>query len=170
MTSLFSTKVLATCKLGQSLIFRTVCLRSQSIALMQHSISSSKSCFCSQLRTYVCVLNRPTNISQRFNGRAAIISRCTSNSAKDQSNKTAILYISAIGIFMTGMAYAGVPLYRMFCQVSRSLYYLLTNGIFCFEQIFQNMYLLSVCLLLKSDFNHDRPTLWTTWKTLNSCA
>ena len=34
-------------------------------------------------------------------------------------NKTVLIYITAIGIFMVGAAYAGVPLYRIFCQVSR---------------------------------------------------
>ena len=39
----------------------------------------------------------------------------------DERNQSALLYISAVGVFMIGMGYAGVPLYRMFCQVS-SLY------------------------------------------------
>ena len=32
-------------------------------------------------------------------------------------NKTVLIYITATGVFMLGLAYAGVPLYRMFCQV-----------------------------------------------------
>jgi hypothetical protein len=31
--------------------------------------------------------------------------------------QTSLIYICAAGIFMLGMSYAGVPLYRMFCQV-----------------------------------------------------
>ncbi|XP_074647051.1 cytochrome c oxidase assembly protein ctaG-like [Tubulanus polymorphus] len=31
-------------------------------------------------------------------------------------NKSVLIYISAVGIFMVGMSYAGVPLYRIFCQ------------------------------------------------------
>jgi len=36
----------------------------------------------------------------------------------NRSNRTALIYVSAIGIFMIGMTYAGVPLYRMFCQAT----------------------------------------------------
>lgn len=32
--------------------------------------------------------------------------------------RTGAMYISALGIFMVGFSYAGVPLYRMFCAVS----------------------------------------------------
>ena len=35
----------------------------------------------------------------------------------DKSNMTGIYYVCAIGVFMVGMSYAGVPLYRLFCQV-----------------------------------------------------
>ena len=34
------------------------------------------------------------------------------------SNKTGLIYIVAVFIFMLGGAYAGVPLYKVFCQVS----------------------------------------------------
>ena len=34
------------------------------------------------------------------------------------SNKTGLIYIVAVFIFMIGGAYAGVPLYKVFCQVS----------------------------------------------------
>lgn len=33
-------------------------------------------------------------------------------------NKTALTYIAAAGIGMLGLAYAAVPLYRLYCQVS----------------------------------------------------
>ncbi len=34
-------------------------------------------------------------------------------------NTSGLIYVCAIGVFMVGMTYAGVPLYRMFCQVNR---------------------------------------------------
>ena len=34
-----------------------------------------------------------------------------------RKNKSGLIYVCAIGVFMVGMTYAGVPLYRMFCQV-----------------------------------------------------
>ena len=40
-----------------------------------------------------------------------------SGPAHQKADKTALIYICAIGIFMVGAAYAGVPLYRIFCQV-----------------------------------------------------
>ena len=40
-----------------------------------------------------------------------------SNSRANVRNKSVVLYICSAGIFMLGMGYAGVPLYRMFCQV-----------------------------------------------------
>ena len=36
---------------------------------------------------------------------------------RQEKNRSTLMYICAAGIFMGGMAYAGVPLYRMFCQV-----------------------------------------------------
>ena len=37
--------------------------------------------------------------------------------AESNRNKTVTLYVLSIGIFMVGMSYAGVPLYKLFCQV-----------------------------------------------------
>ncbi|KAK6170075.1 hypothetical protein SNE40_018554 [Patella caerulea] len=44
------------------------------------------------------------------------MSQNSSRSAKH--NQSVIIYICAAGIFMLGMSYAGVPLYRMFCQAT----------------------------------------------------
>ena len=38
-----------------------------------------------------------------------------------RQEKTVLLYICSLGIVMLGLAYAGVPLYRMFCQVQQQL-------------------------------------------------
>ena len=38
-------------------------------------------------------------------------------SQSDKSNKSAVLYVCALGILMLGGAYAAVPLYQRFCQV-----------------------------------------------------
>ena len=35
-----------------------------------------------------------------------------------QKGKTTVMYLCATGIFMLGMSYAAVPLYRIFCQAS----------------------------------------------------
>lgn len=36
---------------------------------------------------------------------------------QQQDNRTTVIYLTAFGVFMIGMSYLGVPLYRMFCQV-----------------------------------------------------
>lgn len=35
-----------------------------------------------------------------------------------QRHTSVVMYVAAMGIAMVGTAYAGVPLYRMFCAVS----------------------------------------------------
>lgn len=40
------------------------------------------------------------------------------NQKKTYYKKTVLIYVCAVGIFMVGMTYAGVPLYRMFCQAT----------------------------------------------------
>lgn len=42
----------------------------------------------------------------------------THGSSHGSSNKTGLIYIIAVFIFMLGGAYAAVPLYKVFCQVS----------------------------------------------------
>ena len=49
-------------------------------------------------------------------------SRMASGSGREAANfraRTGMLYVFATVIFMLGMSYAGVPLYRMFCQVDQ---------------------------------------------------
>lgn len=41
----------------------------------------------------------------------------------NEANKTGLIYIIAVFIFMLGGAYAGVPLYKVFCQVSFKNYF-----------------------------------------------
>ena len=48
-----------------------------------------------------------------------------SNDAKKQADKTAMIYVAALGIFMIGMSYVAVPLYRLFCQVGRFQHFVL---------------------------------------------
>ena len=46
--------------------------------------------------------------------------RLASGAAKGTDSyhrRTGLIYVCAAGVFMLGMSYAGVPLYRMFCQV-----------------------------------------------------
>ncbi|XP_076456759.1 cytochrome c oxidase assembly protein ctaG-like [Babylonia areolata] len=44
----------------------------------------------------------------------------SSGASKSESyrRRTGLIYVCAAGIFMLGMSYAGVPLYRMFCQAT----------------------------------------------------
>ncbi|CAI9724239.1 cytochrome c oxidase assembly protein COX11, mitochondrial-like [Octopus vulgaris] len=45
-------------------------------------------------------------------------STSTRRGSKDAHRKrTILIYVCSVGIFMVGMSYAGVPLYRLFCQV-----------------------------------------------------
>lgn len=69
----------------------------------------------------ICFASSASKLHQgrHFNPNVYIIRQTSSEGGpfSAKSNKTALFYICAIGIFMTGMSYAGVPLYRMFCQV-----------------------------------------------------
>ena len=52
-------------------------------------------------------------------GPNKILVRFSSEGSKSSKGSlTSALYIASFGIFMLGMAYLGIPLYRMFCQVS----------------------------------------------------
>ncbi|CAH1794660.1 unnamed protein product [Owenia fusiformis] len=48
----------------------------------------------------------------------ALTVRNLGGKADKELQRTVLIYISAVGIFMLGMSYAGVPLYRMFCQAT----------------------------------------------------
>ncbi|GAB1608310.1 cytochrome c oxidase assembly protein COX11, mitochondrial-like [Argonauta hians] len=93
--------------------------------LLQHSVRTAA------VRTYVSLIVRGQNknslnssrLSRTFlkKGHKAIVSRpaSTRQSAADAYRKrTILIYICSVGIFMVGMSYAGVPLYRMFCQAT----------------------------------------------------
>lgn len=53
----------------------------------------------------------------RSHGPGKVLVRfMTDGSKSTKKNLTSALYIASFGIFMLGMAYLGIPLYRMFCQ------------------------------------------------------
>lgn len=52
------------------------------------------------------------------NGNNKFLIRTISEDLKSKQNTTSVLYIASAVVFMIGASYAGVPLYRMFCQVS----------------------------------------------------
>jgi len=56
--------------------------------------------------------------SCRTVGQLVVCRRYTNDSRRQRS---AVSYIVAVFIFMVGAAYAGVPLYRMICQVSTNI-------------------------------------------------
>ncbi|XP_067671211.1 cytochrome c oxidase assembly protein ctaG-like [Haliotis asinina] len=61
------------------------------------------------LRKYLHVRVQPCFVRQMSNGR----------DPEERLNlRSTLIYICAVGIFMLGMSYAGVPLYRMFCQAT----------------------------------------------------
>ena len=51
-------------------------------------------------------------------GPNRVLVRFSSGDSNTKGSLTSALYIASFGIFMLGMAYLGIPLYRMFCQVS----------------------------------------------------
>ena len=76
--------------------------------------------FCNKVQTFPVSRNKFCIVTPLRTFSAS--SKCfgPSNSAKkrmSQKNKTAVTYILSAFIFMIGGAYAGVPLYKVFCQV-----------------------------------------------------
>lgn len=49
-------------------------------------------------------------------GPNRVLVRFSSGDSNAKGSLTSALYIASFGIFMLGMAYLGIPLYRMFCQ------------------------------------------------------
>lgn len=49
-----------------------------------------------------------------------IVGRCysTGRTHQSRSNRSTLIYTTAVAIVVLGLSYAAVPLYRMFCQVS----------------------------------------------------
>ena len=47
----------------------------------------------------------------------------TGRNRQSRSNRTTLVYSTAIAIVVLGLSYAAVPLYRMFCQVRYFIYY-----------------------------------------------
>ena len=68
------------------------------------------------------LLLKTNNCSTSYGKYQAFVSRCLSSrstaKAREKGLKTTAIYFCATGVFMLGMAYAGVPLYRIFCSVS----------------------------------------------------
>ncbi|XP_064617704.1 cytochrome c oxidase assembly protein COX11, mitochondrial-like isoform X2 [Liolophura sinensis] len=77
------------------------------------------------LRMFSSVLERDSSKHMRKLGcdtcQWQILKRCISESPKKADSvkrTTTVIYICAIGVFMVGASYAGVPLYRIFCQAT----------------------------------------------------
>ena len=45
----------------------------------------------------------------------------TGKNGHHEGQTSVLVYICAVGVFMIGMTYAGVPLYRIFCQVGKKI-------------------------------------------------
>ena len=131
------------CRINSRRVLRGVALGSQSHLKHFHSIISKGACSAVIRPGFVC---NPllADISIRHNQkRLHILTIERKQQLYDQSSlstmlqaanfghwrtmatdngptrraQTSVIYICAVGVFMVGMAYAGVPLYRMFCQV-----------------------------------------------------
>ena len=81
-----------------------------------------------QLHSYTSVSQQPLLQIGKTNftfGKCQVLVRRFQSSRSEaeatRRKKTTTLYFCATGIFMLGMAYAGVPLYRIFCTVSAVL-------------------------------------------------
>jgi len=73
-------------------------------------------------------------------GRHIPYRRYANDTRQQRSSRSAASYVTAVFIFMIGAAYAGVPLYRMICQVSNGIWL----GIFYALHILCILYIL-VC-------------------------
>ena len=58
--------------------------------------------------------------ARMFSTTSRLLSRLGSTTKMSHRDKTVVIYILAAFIFMIGGAYAGVPLYKVFCQVGAS--------------------------------------------------
>lgn len=75
--------------------------------------------------------NRPSNFFNLQNVRTIFLSNskqflCNKNANSSKINlakRSTLYYVAAAGIFVCGMSYAAVPLYRIFCQVSYNIIY-----------------------------------------------
>ena len=56
------------------------------------------------------------NVNRRFVGTRVGLN---SNSAPNMRNKTTAIYTIALAVAVVGLSYLSVPLYRLYCQVSR---------------------------------------------------
>lgn len=84
-------------------------------------------CLLQNRRLSFLIKNPPKLIIRKNVISAPFTARFYQNTKSRTGNTTAVLYVTAIGIFMVGMSYAGVPLYRMFCQVSNKYFSTLRN-------------------------------------------
>ena len=87
--------------------------------VQQRCFASLSNSQCKIQFVYVGTGCRVPGLRLRMCGLNKAFTRFSSTGNKsDKKNLTAALYIASFGIFMLGAAYLGIPLYRMFCQVS----------------------------------------------------
>ena len=74
------------------------------------------------------------------------VSSRTKAEAQKKGVKTTLVYIGAAGVFMLGMTYAGVPLYRIFCKVNICIctIKMSSNGLILFFKEFFEKYITSM--------------------------
>jgi len=74
----------------------------------------------------LCINSQLHCSSRRTAGQLVFCRRYMNDTRRQRSSAS---YIVALFIFMIGAAYAGVPLYRMICQVSTGLYIFIIKSI-----------------------------------------
>lgn len=98
-------------QLTRNPVFRSIILRPSCTKFSQF-VSTARNVFCNQNVVKQTLRNEPSK---------SVVCRgffAGGNKRKTYHKKTVVIYICAVGIFMIGMSYAGVPLYRMFCQAT----------------------------------------------------
>ena len=74
----------------------------------------------------------------------------TGKNGHHEGQTSVLVYICAVGVFMIGMTYAGVPLYRIFCQVLYKWYCLQAFNLCCFSHSHDSAKIISfnICVVI----------------------
>ena len=73
---------------------------------------------CSKIQPHPFTTSTPKQYFGKYQVTARRCLPSKSGAEATRTNNSFVMYFCATAIFMLGMAYAGVPLYRIFCSVS----------------------------------------------------
>lgn len=68
-------------------------------------------------RLHIIYSKQCRSVLQNVRGNTVLLLRQCSTE-QEKKTKTTVLYLAAMGVFMLGLTYASVPLYRLFCQAT----------------------------------------------------